>query len=233
MKREAEPELMITREQVIAYANADFSQGEKDFIEFIKNYLKVNKIRLSDNDLIIDLGCGPGNISERLSNEWPDVNVIGIDGSREMIKEAESRRNLKRKLKRKKFIKLKYICDDIKNLNLEQFGSKQKISLIVSNSFIHHLTCIDQFFKCILDLSSNETLNFHKDLKRPFNEKEAFALKLKSSQKYNEVLTNDYYASLLASYTAIEIKNQILKNSLTSMDVIEEGEQYLIVYGKV
>ena len=233
MKREAEPELMISREQVIAYANADFSQGEKDFIEFIKNYLKVNKIKLSDNDLIIDLGCGPGNISERLSNEWPDVNVIGIDGSREMIKEAESRRNLKRKLNSKKFIKLNYICDDIKNLKLDQFGSKQKISLIVSNSFIHHLTCIDQFFKCILDLSSNETLNFHKDLKRPLNHQEAFALKFKSSQKYNDVLTNDYYASLLASYTAIEIEKQILQNSITSMDVIEDGEQYLIVYGKV
>jgi len=48
-------------------------------------------IFLSKNDLIVDLGCGPGNISEKLSERWPDVNVLGVDGSQEMIREAESR----------------------------------------------------------------------------------------------------------------------------------------------
>jgi len=51
--------------------------------------------------------------------------------------------------------------------------------------------------------------------------------------KYNEILTNDYYASLRASYTFKELKNFTLENDLSSLDVFEEGENYLIVYGNV
>ena len=54
MRREAEPELMSSREQVIAYSEADFSKGEENFIHFIVNYLKNNQINLSNDDLIID-----------------------------------------------------------------------------------------------------------------------------------------------------------------------------------
>jgi hypothetical protein len=77
------------------------------------------------------------------------------------------------------------------------------------------------------------TVNFHKDLKRPSDEKSALELKAQCSSKYNEILTNDYYASLRASYTFKELKNYILENNLSSLDVIEDGDKYLIVYGNV
>ena len=51
------------------------------------------------------------------------------------------------------------------------------------------------------------------------------------SKKYNDILTNDYYASLRASYTFKELKSFTLENDLSSLDVFEEGENYLIVYG--
>ena len=34
---------------------------------------------------IIDFGCGPGNITERLISVWPNAQVIGIDGSKEIV----------------------------------------------------------------------------------------------------------------------------------------------------
>ena len=82
-------------------------------------------------------------------------------------------------------------------------------------------------------MSSNFTVNFHKDLKRPLDEKSALKLKAKCSKKYNEILTNDYYASLRASYTFKELKKFTLENDLSSLDVFEDGEKYLIVYGNV
>ena len=82
-------------------------------------------------------------------------------------------------------------------------------------------------------LSSNLTINFHKDLKRPNDEKLALELKEKCGEKYNDFLTNDYYASLKASYTSKELKNYIFKNKLFSLEVFEEGDQYLVIYGKV
>ena len=82
-------------------------------------------------------------------------------------------------------------------------------------------------------MSSNNTVNFHKDLKRPLDENSALELKAKCSTKYNEILTNDYYASLKASYTFKELKNFTMENNLSSLDVFEDGDKYLIVYGNV
>ena len=98
---------------------------------------------------------------------------------------------------------------------------------------IHHITHIDDFFKSIIRLSGNNTINFHKDLKRPLDERTALKLKEKCSKIHNNILTDDYYASLLASYTYKELKNFTLDNNLSSLDVFEDGDQYLIVYGKV
>ena len=82
-------------------------------------------------------------------------------------------------------------------------------------------------------MSSKVTVNFHKDLKRPLNKKSALKLKAQCSTKYSEILTNDYYASLRASYTFKELRSFILENDLSSLDVFEDGDKYLIVYGNV
>ena len=231
MDREAEPELMNKKSQVKAYCAADFSLGENNLIKFISNYLKINNINLSRNDLIVDLGCGPGNISEKLSERWPEVNVLGIDGSQEMIREAESR--IFRSEIINKYRNLNYLCSDIRKIYSHEIFSRKEITLLVSNSFIHHIIDLDNFFKFIINLSNKETINFHKDLIRPKDQETALKLRDKCSQKFSTILTNDYYASLKASYRKNEVQEKILELNLNSMNVIEENEEYLIVYGKV
>jgi len=230
MERIPEPELMVEKEQVISYDEADFSEGEVNLINQINHYLLRKNIFLGEKDLIVDLGCGPGNISEKLAIKWPNTEVVGIDGSKEMIMRAEYKKQTSGN--KKKLKNLRYICCDIKDIKSNNFLPK-KISLLVSNSLIHHVTNLADFFNTIRSLSSNSTVNFHKDLKRPLDEKSALELKAQCSTKYNEILTNDYYASLRASYTFKELKNFILENELSSLDVFEEGENYLIVYGNV
>ena len=231
MNREPEPELMNKEEQVRAYAEADFSLGEINLIKFINNYLEKNNIKLSKNDLIVDLGCGPGNISEKLSDKWPNVNILGIDGSQEMIKKANS--SLFKNKTTNRFNNLSYICTDIRNIDKSKIFSNKAITLLVSNSFIHHIINLDKFFEFIIHLSNKETINFHKDLIRPKDINTALNLKAKCAEKYNNVLTNDYYASLKASYRKSEIKAKLKELKLNSIEVKEESKEYLIVYGKV
>ena len=231
MERIPEPELMNKKEQVISYDEADFSEGEVNLINQINYYLLRKNISLGEKDLIVDLGCGPGNISEKLAIKWPNTEVIGIDGSQEMILRAEF--NKKNSTNQKKLKNLHYICLDIKDIKLNNFLFKRKISLLVSNSLIHHIINLEDFFNTIRILSSNKTVNFHKDLKRPLDKTSALELKAQCSTKYNEILTNDYYASLRASYTLKELKNFTLENDLSSLEVFEEGDNYLIVYGNV
>ena len=231
MNRNPEPELMNNKEQVKAYARADFSISENNFMKFIKDYLSQNQISIKNNDLIVDLGCGPGNITEKLSLSWPDLKIVGIDGSKEMILEAESRKNNFNS--HNKFKNLTYICQDIKKIKLDEITNTQKIKLLVSNSLIHHITDINDFFDCIVSLSNKETINFHKDLKRPIDEKSALKLKKECSSQYSTILTKDYYASLLASYRKNELQNKIFVKNLNLMNVKDDGEKYLILYGKV
>jgi len=231
MERIPEPELMEKKEQVISYDEADFSEGEINLINQINHYLLRKNISLGKKDLIVDLGCGPGNISEKLAIKWPNTEVVGIDGSKEMILRANHNKEIS--TNQEKLKNLRYICSDIKDIKSNNFLLNRDISLLVSNSLIHHITHLEDFFKTIRSLSSDFTLNFHKDLKRPLDQKSALELKAQCETKYNEILTNDYYASLRASYSFKELKNFTLENDLTSLDVFEDGDNYLIVYGNV
>jgi len=231
MKRIPEPELMESKEQVISYDEADFSEGEINFVNQINYYLSKNNISFDKKDLIVDLGCGPGNISEKLALLCPNTQVIGVDGSKEMIVRAEN--NKKNSINKNKLENLHYKCADIKDFKLSTIPSNKEIGLLVSNSLIHHITYLDDFFKTLRNLSHKKTINFHKDLKRPPDEKSALELRAKCLNKYNTVLANDYYASLRASYTYKELKDFTLKNNLLSLEVFEDDTQYLIVYGNV
>lgn len=39
---------------------------------------------------VVDLGCGPGELTAKLASRWPDAKVEGIDSSPEMIEQAAS-----------------------------------------------------------------------------------------------------------------------------------------------
>ncbi len=50
------------------------------------------RVAAPDPQMVVDLGCGPGNLTTRLADRWPGAYVVGIDSSAEMIEKATEHR---------------------------------------------------------------------------------------------------------------------------------------------
>jgi trans-aconitate 2-methyltransferase len=48
----------------------------------------MSRVTVATPGLVVDLGCGAGNLTERLARRWPSATVIGVDSSAEMIAAA-------------------------------------------------------------------------------------------------------------------------------------------------
>jgi trans-aconitate 2-methyltransferase len=48
----------------------------------------VDRIAADDPGEVVDLGCGPGNLTGLLAERWPRAHVLGLDSSPEMIDKA-------------------------------------------------------------------------------------------------------------------------------------------------
>ena len=90
MQRRLEPELMNGDAQVQAYAVADFSSGDQATLEAIQQLLFTTS-PLPADPLMVDLGCGPGNITLRLAELFPNTRIVGIDGAESMLALARER----------------------------------------------------------------------------------------------------------------------------------------------
>lgn len=53
-------------------------------------YELVGRIGADKPRLVVDLGCGPGELTAELCARWPDADVLGVDSSPEMIEAAQS-----------------------------------------------------------------------------------------------------------------------------------------------
>lgn len=48
------------------------------------------RIRHDEPAFVVDLGCGPGNLTALLAERWPRAHVVGVDSSAEMIDAARN-----------------------------------------------------------------------------------------------------------------------------------------------
>src|SRR4029453_9319046 len=48
----------------------------------------LSRVNAADPKVVIDLGCGPGNLTASLADRWPGAQVLGLDSSPEMIMRA-------------------------------------------------------------------------------------------------------------------------------------------------
>ncbi len=227
MQRTPEPELMETPSQVKAYADADFSKSDSMVVKGLEKYLKELGKNLNKSDLILDVACGPGNISERIAINWPYVKVIGIDGSRQMLIQAEE------SLKENFLKNLTYQLIEINSIATCKQYFPLRADVLVSNSALHHFHSPCKFWDALKKLGKKRCIHFHRDLIRPSSIEKAIEIKEKYLSNSPEILKKDFFASLKASFTVDEVNQQLVNAGLSQFEVFQVDELYLEIIGLV
>ena len=217
-----EPEVMNEPLQVDAYAAADFSGTDQAMVERISMLLQSSGASFAAQARLLDLGCGPGNITARLAKRWPSCSVLGLDAAERMIAVADDRRRAAG-LSRER---LRY-----GQALLPIHRADQPADLIVSNSLLHHLHDPQQLWSSLIPLASPHCLVLHRDLRRPDSEASIDRLCQCHVADAPLVLQRDYRASLHASFTLEEVKSQLQYAGLGYLKVVGVEDRYLEVSG--
>lgn len=94
------------------------------------------RIPLKAPKTIVDLGCGPGNVTGFLMERWPDANVSGVDGSSEMLERA-----------RAEHPQVSWVQGD-----MNTWAPESPVDLIYSNAALHWLDDHASVFPRIMSL---------------------------------------------------------------------------------
>lgn len=236
MERIPEPELMDDPLQARAYAEADFARTDQAFTERILALLAGEPSAAPGaspaSGPILDLGCGPGNITFRLAAALPGASVLGLDGAAAMLDLAERRRQAEPDLgPRLHFARacLPLPADGLAGLPA---AFAPPFALIVSNSLLHHLHDPSVLWRAVWQWAAPGALVAVRDLRRPAHPEALQALVERHAATAPALLRRDYAASLAAAFRPSEVEAQLVAAGLGCLRVEPRDDRYLEVSGR-
>ncbi len=88
---------------------------------------------------VVDLGCGPGNLTGLLAERWPGARILGVDNSTEMITRARSLGQ-----------RVEYVAED-----LRAWVPRRPVDVLISNATLQwvpdHLDLLPQMLSALAD----------------------------------------------------------------------------------
>lgn len=219
MQRIPEPELMEDEAQARAYAEADFEAPHSAFIElFQQNFPTLNV-----SGWVLDLGCGPADISVRFARAYPECEVHGVDAAAAMLgfgDKAIQQANLGHRVQ--------LFAGYLPGAELP----RQRYDVVISNSLLHHLADPMTLWQVINTHAAAAAPVFIMDLMRPASVEQARALVAEYAAEEPPVLQHDFYHSLLAAYTPEEVEQQLRLQALP-FKVTVVSDRHLVVSGNM
>jgi SAM-dependent methyltransferase len=199
LARRAEPELMVDPEQAQAYSSADFSSAHDAFVEHVQR--TCGPLR----GVVLDLGCGPGDVTVRLARANPAATFVGVDGSDAMLalgRERVAEEGLAARIRLARV----FLPDP------DAVGTG--FDAVVSNSLLHHLAEPASLWQAIAAAGRPGAPFAVMDLHRPASRPVLEELVRRHAAGAPPVLVHDFGASLEAAYTADEIAAQLAGTDL-------------------
>lgn len=220
MQRLPEPELMDDPAQARAYAHADFEDAHSAIVAHFRRVFGKHEAPHT----MLDLGCGPADISIRFARLYPDCKIDAVDGAHFMLEQARA------------FIAREVLQDQI-TLHLQRLPDcelpEKCYQAIVSNSLLHHLHEPQDLWATVRKYAISGTAIFICDLYRPQTLEQAEDLVSRYATGEPEILRRDFYNSLLAAFTPDEVEAQLSVAGLRGLSLEPISDRHLLVHGRL
>lgn len=206
--------------QARAYAMADFEEPHNRFIELFKAHFAASTDTIEGT--VLDLGCGPADVTIRFAHAFPACRIYGVDGANRMLQFA--RNQIDHQMLHERIKLIQAVLPEVK-LPLSAFDT------IISNSLLHHLGDPAVMWQMVRDYTRVGSRIFIMDLTRPDNREQAETMVDKYAANEPEILKRDLFNSLLAAYTVDEIEEQLKEAGIDYLSVTEIGDRHCIIAG--
>jgi ubiquinone/menaquinone biosynthesis C-methylase UbiE len=219
MQRTPEPELMDEAEQAQAYADADFAAPHEHCV-------RLYKARFGDEPragFVLDLGCGPGDISRRFARHYPRARVHGVDGADAMLNLGHDLNKAEGLDERVTLVKAYLPADR---------APRATYDAVISNSLLHHLHDPSVIWRTVNTYARAGAPVFIMDLRRPPSREVAEWMRDEYAGDEPDVLKHDFFHSLLAAFTPREIQTQLEEAGLGYLTVETVSDRHVIVWGR-
>lgn len=210
---------MDDRDADAAYARADFSDSNQAFADRLVRQLESGSPRAGPR--IVDLGCGPADVTVRIARALRRAHLTGVDGSEEMLRLAHYAVRSAGLASR---IALR--LGRVPGLALPEHG----FDAVVSKDMLHHLPDPHVLWSEITRLAGPGAVVQVMDLVRPTSPLEAREIVERVAGREHPLLKEDFYHSLCAAFTPDEVRAQLRAADL-ALRVEPAGDRHMVIHG--
>jgi SAM-dependent methyltransferase len=218
MERVVEPELMTDDDQARAYAAADFAEPHEAAItRFLEQFPEFRAGR------VLDLACGPADVTVRFAHAYPEAVLVGVDGSAAML--AHGRRRIEQAGLGDR------ITLEERRLPDPRLGDLGRFDAVLCTSSLHHFHDPAVLWDTVRTAAAPGACVLVQDLARPESVEEAQRFVDTYAADEPEVLRRDYRNSLCAAFTVDEVRAQLERAGLTGVAVAMVSDRHLLATG--
>jgi ubiquinone/menaquinone biosynthesis C-methylase UbiE len=229
LPRVPEPEVMDDCGEVEAYASA----AEQSFLSAIDDTFIAHARRLAgarasagSPGRALDIGTGPGQIVLKLARHLPGWQLLGVDRSPSMIRQALAARELALRgashAPGELTTRVEFLLADGNRLPF----ADASFDLVLSNSVLHHLERPAGVFEEIARVVKRDGAILLRDLRRP--SRLGYTLHVRwHGRRYSGTMHKLYCDSVRAAYTQEELFAMLQASPLRGARVFARGRTHL------
>ncbi len=217
MDRTLEPEIMDGEAEASAYARADFADSNQWYAD---HFTAEYPAHLRE---IVDLGCGPADVTLRVARLAQQAHLVGVDGSAAMLEFARKAVHAAHLAKR-----IELHLGRLPGLSLPE----RHFDAVLSKDMLHHLPDPQVLWSEVRRLGRPGAAVYVMDLIRPDSPLEAREIVERVAGREHPVLKEDFYNSLCAAFTVDEVRGQ-LESAGLPLTVEQVTDRHMRVKGQL